>query len=291
MEKKEIKISLGTLICIIIIVLLIIALFVMWNHFTKKLELNNTITTNTNNLFTTVDQEELPTTNNQITENNELELPIEGNQVTETKTINKVYQDKELVYSLYNQFASEYSYSIPYININSPEASQINKEIEEYYKPLMEQSMKNEQENLAVPAVKIKYYSYLNNNILSLLIVDVNNVDASSYKVYNLDVYIGKQITNLDIINAKNITETKLLNSLKTAYKEKFEELYGEMNDTINSYDNHPYKTQLDKTISSDNYSIETPIFLNENGKICAVAEIHSLAGALSYYHIVNTDI
>lgn len=51
------------------------------------------------------------------------------------------------------------------------------------------------------------------------------------------------------------------------------------------------YEEQLNKTISKDNYSIKTPIFLAENGNINVIAEIYSLAGAESYYNIIDMGV
>ena len=281
-EKKSIKVSLGTVVCIFIIVLLVIALVGMYYYYNHN-------KSNTHDV------------NSGVVEKVENNI---NNEISETK-VNKLDENKDIVYASFSKYSSEYSYSIPYINIDSADAKKINDEIESYYKPLVEEEIKNESEGLSVIMYNVKYNSYVNNNILSLIVSCENPNDCIGYKVYNLDIYKGTIISNDDILNMKNLSETKFLGLLKEIYEKEFVSSYGTKEAFINNLKNAPvgwteseiqeqikgYESRLNKTISSDNYSIKTPIFLNENGEICIVGTIYSMAGADSYEHIIDTDI
>ena len=241
---------------------------------------------------------------NKVSENAGNNIVNETNN-NEIKKVNKVDANKEIVYSSYSKFSSEYSYSIPYINIKSDDVNKINKEIENYYKPLVEAELKDESEGHSITMYNIKYTSYINDNILSLVISNQYPNDCIYYKVYNLDIYTGATIKNSDIIKLKNMTESKYLDMLKEQLEEKFISVNGSKEKLINNMREHPefwteddiqqnskfYDIQFNSTISKNNYSMETPIFLNENGKLCIIANIYSMAGADSYYHIINTNI
>lgn len=281
-EKKEVKVSLGTVICIFIILVLIVALVVMYLYYNDKLSFNN--------------------------ENIANNININSNEVieTEVKKVNKFYEDKEIVYSSYEKYSSEYSYSVPAININSTEVNRINKEIEEYYMPLINEILQNEKEGVAIDTTSIKYNSYINDNILSLVISLLTPYDSTFYKVYNVDIYTGETVSNSELISLKNITETDFLNKLKISYKEKFISKYGSKDEYIKNIRKNSgikwteeqiqeqvklYEELLEGTISEENCSIKNPIFLNENGEISAVAWIYSMVGADAYYHIVDINL
>ena len=256
MKKKSIKVSLGTVICIMVIELLIITLVAMYLYYNNNSNFDNSINNSENT--------------SQIAE-------------SENKKINKVYEDKELIYSSYSKYSSEYSYSLPYININSADINKINQEIEEYYMPLINNELKNEQEGFSVTMYNIKYTSYLNDNILSLVISDYSPNDDIYYTVYNVDIYTGRKISNSELINLKNISESDYLNNLQTLCKEHFIAKYNSLEKS------DFYEERYNKTISTDNCSIQTPIFLNKDGNISVIPCIYGLAG--DYFLVIDTDM
>lgn len=277
-EKKTIKISLSTVICLFIIFALTVALFWMYTYYNSGNNDLNSIDSNTTNnkAYVDSDNNDSDTTNSNIT----------------NKKVNKVYDDKELVFSSYNNFSSEYSYSIPYINIKSSEVEEINKKIEKNYKELVNEQLDCIKENgYANDVGGLKYNSYVNDNILSLVIKQEFVYEYESYETYNIDIYTGKAVTNSEIIAQKNITEIDLLNKLEELYRKKFIEKYGTRDTARNTVGLKSYDASLSETVSRDNYSIDTPMFLDEEGKLNVVAYIYSLAGAKAYYHIININI
>lgn len=130
----------------------------------------------------------------------------------------------------------------------------------------------------------IKYDSYINDNILSLVICSEGFVDNINYDVYNIDINTGKSVSNRDLLLIKNISEDKYINILKTAHKNKFEEL----NLQGRASDEEFYLEQLNNTISKNNYGIDTPVFLDSKGNLNIIARIYSLAGSDFYYHLID---
>lgn len=228
------------------------------------------------------------------------------NKNTQIKKVNKLDESKEIVYSSYEiTLENEYSYKIPYINIDLKNIDTINNEIEKYYKTDLEevlaeyQSIEKDIKFYTLSIMEIKYNAYINNNILSLVIETLHTGGLKVYKVYNVDIYDGTVIENSDLIKLKQIKESDLENKLKELYKAKFIEEYGtkddvqtlqwpetEIQERANFYDE-----QLQRTISSSNCSAKVPMFLNANGNICVVANIYAMAGGESYNHIIEIII
>ena len=309
-EKKTIKITLGTAICMIIIFLLLIAIIFISFYYNSKsnnaYNVNSDVSEKTESIaYNVPNQTQENNVNNLTNQVSNINKDQNVPNTTNPKTIKKLDESKDLLYSSYSKYSSQYSYSIPYINIDSADAKKINSEIQTYYKNLVEQELKYEAQGYSVHMDTIKYTSYINNNILSVVISNTYPNSCIYYKVYNLDIYNGTTVSNADILNLKNITEAKLLDKLKELYKNKFVSLYGTRENYINNMKTAPigwtetelqeqaklYDEQFNYTISDNNCSISTPMFLNDDGNICVVATIYSLAGASSYQHIIDTNI
>ena len=256
-EKKQLNVSLGTVICIVIIFVLIICMMGMYIHYNAR-------NSNISGEISTENKTENTVTNNEVTESK-----------PEVKKVSKIDDTKELVYSVYNKMTSEYSYNIPAINIDSDDVKTINNEIDSYYKSRAEEGSS---------ATKIKYESYTNENTLSLLISIEYPNDCIYYKAYNVDIYTGKRITNEELIKAKNVSEKELTTKIKELAKAKYASKYSKLSDDA------MYDEQLNKTIADKNCTIDNYMFLNEDGKISVVVDIYSLAGADKYEEIIEIN-
>lgn len=211
-----------------------------------------------------------------------------NNSKTTSSEVKKLDNSKDIVYTSFSKKSDSYSYNIPTINIDSSNVKTINSEIQKDYKTKVDQELTNEKQGLSATMESVKYDSYINGNILSLVISSEYPNDCKYYKVYNVDVDTGKSISNTQLLQHKNITKTNFLNKLSKVYGEKFIELFGKK-DSQN--DQEFYSSQYNKTINSNNYSIDTSIFLNSNNTISVIAQIYSLAGADSYYYIIDTGM
>jgi len=265
-EKKEIKVRLSTVVFLLIILALLVALGVVYYlGFVKDDNANNVIAngeeTEKNNISV---NEQVPETNNNVEEN-----------VEESKEVGKIDKNKELIYSAYNKYANEYSYSIPKININSQDVIAINSEIE---KLITETKTGIEDESFWY--VNIGYKTYINGDILSLVIDKNTGYDYTDYVVYNVNMKTGKKYSNEELIILKGYSTNEFLNKLPELYKKQYMGEYiteEQLNSSIHSV---PYN----KTISKENYSINEPMFLDDNGNVNIVAKIYKAAGGTAPY-------
>ena len=80
------------------------------------------------------------------------------------------------------------------------------------------------------------------------------------------------------VITLKGYSTNEFLNELPGLYEKKFKEFYPAGNN--DSF----YQERLNKTIAKENYGIEEPMFLDDNGNINIVAKIYKLAGGEAPY-------
>ena len=96
-EKKSIRVSLGTIICIIIIILLLITLFGMWYHYNLTTK-HNTIDTNINVINTVEGRKNLSISNtnsneitNTVTSSNKITNTVDSSYSYSIKKIRNIY--------------------------------------------------------------------------------------------------------------------------------------------------------------------------------------------------------
>ena len=106
------------------------------------------------------------------------------------------------------------------------------------------------------------------------------------YEIYNVNINTGKPVSNADILKSKNIEEQEFLNKLSKCYEDKFIELWGYLKD-----DYEEYTRLYNKTVSTANYNMQVPMFMDSTGNINVVGRIYSAAGADYYDYIINTNM
>lgn len=268
-EKKQIKISLGTAICIFIIVILIVALGGMWYYynFINKEENSNKVVGNN--------------ISNNIGENN----------------ISKIDESKQLVYDAeytygdlegktYISKSMEKTYSledivVPYININSDDAIKANKEIQQLFEECAEffkQELEGEQTwyNIA------NYKTYSNDKILSILItVQSGGTDVENYEyyTYNFNLENLKMISYETAYNKAGFSSNNINSKVENAITncEKLLNLTDSdcpEGTNRNTYINNSIKNYKDSIIDN---SIK--YFIDENGELNVIVKIEIPAG------------
>lgn len=257
-EEGQVKIGLGMVVCILLIFALTVACGGLYYFgFVDKKE--TTVATSS-------------TLNSQVEKKDGIEEKVETTSVTEEKKVGKIDESKEWVYS---EFKKE-KIDIPHININSSDVEKINKDIDEQYK--------NARENYNTGHVPVDYKSYLNGEILSLVIITHGENDCIYYKVYNVNTNTGKPVSNLELLYSNDMLETEYLEKIKSVYEA----------DTKEYLERHQKEGVFDGLflgeLKDQSCSINTPMYLDEEGKINVVAKVCSFAGAAYYYHLLKVE-
>lgn len=182
-------------------------------------------------------------------------------------------------------------YRIPRINLSSSDVEKINSEVYNSLYPIIEDAIVDINE-YGYPYIsdEVIYYWSVNGDVLSLVIRNSSYPDSSGgyeYMVYNISVSTGNRISKNELISVVGVSQEDyhdmLWQALGSAYfqgKESYIEQVG--------YDDF-FRTQLENTLSEDNIQSCVP-YLNENGQLCIIGAIYSLAAADFYYHEINLE-
>ena len=182
-----------------------------------------------------------------------------------TGKIKKIRENEDIVFSAYNVQEQKDNYTIniqlPFFNINSDTAKEINKELTKSFKEKSEQIMKSNTEEKKI--YTIKYKAYVNNEILSMVILselkEGNNNQRIIFKSYNYNLATNKQVDINELIQLKNIDKTNANKKIKEEI-EKSQEQNTKLAEL-------GYNT-ITRDATSDTYKIENAkeFFLGDKG-------------------------
>lgn len=248
-EKKELKMNLRTMILLIIIFILIVALGVVYYlGFIKDTE-------------------------KMVNSENTVNVYENGEIGEENKEVEKIDSNKDLVYTDYNNN----SFSIPKINMNSQDVISINNEIEK----IITEVKKDAQDDVRGMYYGMDYKSYINGEVLSVVINKYSDNDYVDYSIYNVSVKTGKRFTNEELISVKGVPSNEFVNKLPDLYKKKYME---DFNLTENELNSSFHADTYNKTVAKENYGVNEPMFLDGNGNINVVAKIYKPVGGIPPY-------
>lgn len=200
------------------------------------------------------------TTESKVTKNNNA-IPVE-------KTTGKEYL-KELV--------------VPYININSSDASKINSELKNVYIENAKSFDLCALDRSCSQILTYKTYSY--NNILSVVVISA--IQSTSpwlfdYKTYNIDLKTGNLLDFSTFLEKANYEHDTFLVNIKNSVKNKMDELYGSNSSNSNCFSKASYDKAYELLDTSfDNNSM---YFIDNDGNINVLAIPYSECGQNSPY-------
>ena len=210
-------------------------------------------------------------------------------------------------------YSIEVSYNIPKLNDNSEAADAINKEIQEKSMAsieLAEAILDGSAEEVREPDyVGINYEAYLNGDIVSIIIeLKSGYIDWTDYNVYNYNISTHEAVNNDEILEYAGVSKDEFIsNAKKTFGKISLDCMDGFLTaDEANAddseaeveenNDNGQYGIIADliyaysDTVNAKNITKDMPMYLDDEGKICAVCLVSVPAGAGHYYYTERVE-
>ncbi len=172
-----------------------------------------------------------------------------------------------------------YSYHVPMLLIDSPDARRINKEMETLLMDCIDQEMENMDMQCSLTVPQCGYSAYLNGDALSIVLFIHSDFEYSEYACYNIDVRTGKELSNEELLSLSGHKYEDFLAIQKAALKRGFESLYG--SDDGGSL----YNDMLSLTLSEDNITLDCPVYLGSDCELRLIGKIYSFAGADYYFY------
>lgn len=140
-------------------------------------------------------------------------LNTQGNEVTDIK---KVYEDKELIYSIYTikeekEDKYDINLNLPVFNIKSTTASEYNGLTQKIFVDKANEIFKGTE---FYTIYNVEYVAYINENVLSLVIKSTLKEGANAQRVivqtYNYDLQTGEKADLKDILEIKKINKNEI---------------------------------------------------------------------------------
>lgn len=212
----------------------------------------------------TVDEEKIVIDTAELTENFNNIFDNKIDYQDNSSNINKTDNTKELIYDSYvAQESVEGSYdlnvNIPYLNISSDIAEQINNEINNLFYKKAENILKGTDK---YTIYSVKYKAYVNDNILSLIInatlKEGDNPQRVIMKSYNYNLSSNNILDIKQVLEYRKISEEYAQNRINETIKLAIE--------NANKYTELGYSKYL-RDINDEIYKLEntTVYFLGEN--------------------------
>lgn len=177
-----------------------------------------------------------------------------------------------------------YSYHVPQIFADSPDAAEINAEIAANFGERVETQFHNMEGGHSIWCWDTEWHAYWNGSQLFLLIKADVNGDCDEYGAYGYDFETDSRVTNAMILEQRGISEEAYLENLKEAARSKFVKgISGIPADVLETSD---YAELLEKTLAWQ--TMEEPMFVDQFGEIETIALIGAMAGAGRYYHLLT---
>lgn len=215
-------------------------------------------------------------------------VPAEDDSKYENIKLNK---EKPLVYTNCEETKKDscwHSYCIPKININDESVQQINRLLEENIKNLFFDSIN---EDLAY---KQNYKYNIKDGILSLLVAENRDCDVIIYKTYNYDIENKRFLNNEDIVRKYAPNYNEYLEHMHSYCKNSF--IADNSSDIENvirlgGVTRELYEECIKNSEGAECYNINSDLFIENDGRISAVVDFPSIAGASSYYYLIDTGL
>ena len=180
----------------------------------------------------------------------------------------------------------EYKFRLPQLKSTSSQAEEINRKIITQYEGLIKEQI-SYAVNPDMYYNNIYWQSYINNGLLSIVIVDDTFAyDYKSYSVYLFDIKTEKIVSNSELLAVEGISENDFISKAKEIAKELFSKVdFGSIEDAEKIK-----KARLDYMLSEENISINTPMFIDDTGSLNAIIEIGQAGGADYLYEIIKIN-
>lgn len=187
-----------------------------------------------------------------------------------------------------------FTYRIPKINLAGPDIDQINSELYNTLYPEIERAVEATEQRESVPACEeISYGWTVVGDVLSLKVLNHGSAEVGhpdSYMIYNVSISTGKRLSTAEFLPAVGMPESEYRETVREAAGSRFLNSYADTYEKfLNLRDNAGFIDRFDFTVSDTNIDNAQP-YINDNGQLCAVVSIGSMAAASSYRNDINLE-
>lgn len=177
-----------------------------------------------------------------------------------------------------------YSYRVPLLNCQTPDAVSINASITEEYEPLVQEMLALAAEGMSTYCYRIDYETVWCGDTLALIVYCEYYGGCIYYSVYNFDRVTGCEVTNAELLARVGVDAETFVSLAKARSVEVFDEKYQNIPEDMKNDD---FTTKQRVAYATDEYiHPDMRMYLGEDGELMLISAIGSIAGADSYEEI-----
>lgn len=174
-----------------------------------------------------------------------------------------------------------FSYHVPQLNADTPDAQTINEEIADQFAYYVEAQLENMKGGYSLWSWHTNWHSYWHGSKLFLQIETDLNGGLREMGAFGYDFEKNCRVTGEMILKEFGLTEEDYLKNLYEKVQLMFEDMF-----SSNPMKDEFYDELLEKTLSE--LSMEQPMFIDGIGQIETIVKIYVPAGAGMQYYLVT---
>ncbi len=208
---------------------------------------------------------------------------------TENKKINKIDEEKELVYDSYTTVLNDKTSRVPKINLNYEHVNSINNEISNLVEDKLKVNAEETPKDGDIRLINVDYRWYQNDQLLSLVVKLQYENETNQYYVFNINVYDGEDVQNSKILEMAKIPQGNFTSKCLEATKNYFDKLYAPEN--VTNVNEKEYNKARDNSLQESNFSVaNTQMYLNDGGELMIVSKIYKMVGTVEDEKCLNLE-
>lgn len=181
-----------------------------------------------------------------------------------------------------------YSYHVPELYIDHPEAEAINRELRQNYADFALQQVNLLENNLAdqVESFEMNYQTHVFGDLLTMILVRWDRWSLTEYEVILYDLSTNRRVSKNELLTWLGLSERQFLDDARSAAENHFISSNAQIPQAeraMYGYDDALALTVSDQTINMENLQP----FLDTDGRLAAAMPIASMAGPVYVNEIV----
>ena len=177
-----------------------------------------------------------------------------------------------------------YCFHIPQLNVDTPAAEEINREIEERFGEKVEAQFKNMAGGYSVWMWESVWHAYWQGSRLFLMFSARFEDGSIDYAAWGYDFDRDCRVDNAMILESLGISEEEYLENLR----EKVGFMFDSMNSSLSEKQRAMYGLDGMRDQTLGWLDLEQPMYIDGSGQIVTIVKIASVAGAGWYYHLAT---
>ncbi len=175
------------------------------------------------------------------------------------------------VYTNSNGKKEDIKIKVPQLKLSSADAAEANKEIEQFYKSVLDASKKHKR-----PDPGVRFQSYLYSSVLSVCVDDsLVQEETFSPLLINIDVVTGKRMAFDTVRNLKGLNKEGVRKQLQSSVKADLDSGKSAYQKYYSTYG----KTYYDTVLKSSNIDSGTKFYLDNSGNLWASYDVSWTTG------------